>query len=177
MYPAPFVSQEFQGVSETALSGGKVNVRLDQFQNGNLQSITFMLERLTLGDVIQTRIASCMNNEILYEPMSNIEIRYGGQTINRTDDHSDQLMQLSETWIDNSMAIQGGVPGMSSVVTANNQVVVTPYLISWYRYQIVQFSQSYFSNCVQDGVDVIKIFSSIGKRVLNFFRIAPKSDQ
>lgn len=78
IYPGPFTSDSFTGVP--ASLNNRFSQRLDQFQNGNLQSMTFALERVSLGtspDILMT--ASPNNGAFMWEDMSNVEVRYAGQ--------------------------------------------------------------------------------------------------
>jgi len=159
IYPGQFLSNDFTGVSASA--NARCQVRLEQFQNGNLQSMTIYLERISLGvasgqsDVF---MSSCPNNEAMYEDMTNIEIKYGGQTIYRSDDMSNKLMNLSETWTENE--IDFSFPNMT------NLAITTPINVNdrkakWILVNFVQMRESYFKNLVQDGPSVINNMMSI----------------
>jgi hypothetical protein len=154
IYPGPFVSDPFLGVS--ASSGNKQSVRLDQFQNGNLQSMTVFLERISLGvtagpsDVFMTQTA---NNETMYEDLSNVEITYGGQVIYRSDDKSNKLMNLSETWSENEVTYS--FPNMSNLTAGGVAISSNSRKAKWLLVNFVQMRESYFKNLVQDGPSVV----------------------
>lgn len=152
MYPSAFVSSEFVG---RAPSDGSVQVvRLEQFPNGSLQSMDLYLERMTTGSDPDVRLKDCPNNEILYEDLSNIEVRYGGQVIYRSDDESNKLMSLSEYTTSNVVNINFpnlGTGAVGGTITTNTSTT------TWVHVQLTQFNDQngLFKNLVQDGVSAV----------------------
>ncbi len=153
IYCGPFISDRFTGVG--ALSGNKQSVRLDQFQNGNLQSMTIFLERVTLGTApgaADIPMSNTPNNDAMYEDLSNVEITYGGQVIYRSDDKTNKLMNLSETWVENE--IDYSFPNMSNL-TITAPITPNARKAKWLLVNFVQMRESYFKNLVQDGPSVV----------------------
>ncbi len=95
-YPQSFVSNNFQGSSNKS---EKVQLQLDNFLPGSVQSIDMWLERITYdgpGDVLANKMSSSKENQNWYVPMSNVEILYGGQAIYRSDDALQEILTLSD---------------------------------------------------------------------------------
>jgi len=157
MYPGPFISSPFIGMP--ASGNQKQTVTLNQFQNGNLQSITLMLKRVTAGVSIGTPAAdvpinNSANNIMEFEDMTNIEVKYAGQVVFRSDDSINKLMNLSETAVENTIKIS--VPNWSNtVLTAGQSYNVQPHNSSWVLVNFVQQRQSYMQNLLQDGVSLL----------------------
>lgn len=157
IYPGQFRSDSFLG--HPASGPARQLIRLDQFQNGNLQSMTIFLERISLGTSPDILMAQTPNNETMYEDMSNIEIKYGGQTIYRSDDKSNKLMNLSETWIENE--VDFAFPQMTNLAIAGTGIDSNSRKSKWVLVNFVQMRESYFKNLVQDGPSVINNMMSI----------------
>jgi hypothetical protein len=157
LYPGPFLSDPFTGVPFS--SNSRYLQRLDQFQNGNLQSMTIYLERLSLGTSgTDIMFSACPNNEAMYEDMSNIEVKYAGQVVFRSDDKSNKLMNLSETWIENE--VDFSFPNMSNVAITG-AITSNPRKAKWLLVNFVQMRESYFKNLVQDGPSVVNNMMTI----------------
>lgn len=162
IYPGPFQSDPFTGKPAGPNNTGlRQLIRLDQFQNGNLQSMTIYLERISLGTTpTDILMANTPNNEAMYEDMSNVEIKYGGQTIYRSDNKSNKLMNLSETWVENE--VDFSFPQMTNLAIAGvGGIAVNPRKAKWILVNFVQMRESYFKNLVQDGPSVVNNMMSI----------------
>jgi len=154
IYPSEFTSQEFVGKPK---SGGTLqSIRLESFPNGSLQSIDLYLERLTLGVDPEVRMSDCPNSEIIYEDISNVELRYGGQVIYRSDDESNKLMALSEYTTSNQVNVN--FPNMSNLTVLNTaDITSNSRVASWVHIQLSQFNENngLFKNLVQAGVSAV----------------------
>ena len=163
IYPSEFTSTEFTGRPKSG--GSLASVRLESFPNGSLQSIDLCLERMTLGllpPLEDVRISDCPNNEIVYEDMSNIELRYGSQVIYRSDDESNKLMVLSEYTTANQFAVS--FPNMSDqAITPGSEIAVNSGTATWVHIQLSQYNEcnGLFKNLVQDGVSALGSMMSI----------------
>ena len=151
IYPSPFTSEQFTGVP--ASSGALQSVRLQDFQNGNVQSITLYLERLTLGATgADIPISQCPNSEIVYEDITNVTITYGGQVVYRADDATNKLMALSEYTSTNDINVD--FPNMSNLAITG-PITVNSRTASWVLINFAQFREQYFKNLVQDCVSPV----------------------
>ena len=156
VYPGAFTSQQFQGKAE---SENKRNlVRLEEFQNGNLQSMDIRLVRDSAGTVPDIDLSDCQFNEAFFESMSNIEVKYGSQVIYRSDDLSNKLMSLSEYTSNNEYKVN--FPNMSNLAVAGT-VTQNPTKSTWVRIQLAQFNENYFSSLIQDSVSVVNNMMTI----------------
>lgn len=154
IYPSEFTSQEFTGHPKSG-NGTLQTVRLESFPNGSLQSIDLFLERTSLGiSGTDVPIGDCANNEIVYETLRDVELRYGGQVIYRSDDDSNKLMALSEYTTANIVSVN--FPNMSNLTTAA-AFSVSGRTASWVHIQLSQFNENngLFKNLLQDGVSAV----------------------
>lgn len=163
IYPAPFTSEQFTGVPQSA--NMRKLIRLQDFQNGNIQSMTIYLERVSTGGVTgstgpDTPFTNVAHNQTVYENLSNVEVKYGGQTIYRSDDLSNKLMALSEYTCTNDFGTS--FPNMSNV-TVDSSGGFTPNsrTASWILVNFVQFREQYFKNLVQDGPSLVNNMCTI----------------
>jgi hypothetical protein len=166
IYPSPFTSEQFQGVPQS--SNTRKLIRLQDFQNGNIQSMTIYLERVsTGGNVISggpsypdAPFTSMAHNQTNYAPISNIEIKYGGQTIYRSDDLSNKLMALSEYTCTNDF--DTSFPNLNNSTVASSAGFTTnSATASWVLVNFVQFREQYFKNLVQDGPSLVNNMCTI----------------
>jgi hypothetical protein len=146
MYPAPFISEQFKGSSDKS---NPCRVRLNNFQNGGLQSMSVWLERLTLGNVAQTRYADVPNASNRYEDMSEITLYYGGQVVYRSSDDIYKLMSLSEYTCVNNMKVTYPNAGTTSITAEASKNTATS---TWVHIQFSQFNENHFTNLVQDSI-------------------------
>lgn len=158
MYPQSFSSSgPLVGVSPGG--GTPMSVNLTRFLNANLQSIDLFLLRNTLGnsEFIDTAITYTANlplsrvpwNKNYFSKMINCRLSYAGQTIWRSDDNSDVLMNLSE------YPTSTDIPTVAYAVTAPNATTIglsTPARkSSWVHIQLSQLNERFFSNLAQCG--------------------------
>lgn len=157
IYPSEFTSQEFTGAPKSA--GRTHSVRLESFPNGSLQSIDLFLERTTLGVLdggVDIPLSDCPNNEIVYEDMRGVELRYGGQVIYRSDDESHKLMALSEYTTSNQFDVS--FPNMGTAALTGDEVInPNTAVATWVHIQLSQYNENngLFKNLVMDGVSAV----------------------
>ena len=167
IYPGPFISDPFTG--QPASGNIRWNQRLDQFQNGNLQSMTIYLERLSLGTIPDIMMSQTPNTEVMYEDMSNIEVKYAGQVVFRSDDKVNKLMNLSETWIENEVSLS--FPQMTNL-PITTVIASNARKFKWLLVNFVQFRESYMKNLIQDGPSVINNMMTIEFNTPELFELS-----
>lgn len=159
IYPSSFVSAPFQGRSVSD-GKGKINVRLEEFPNGNIQSIDLYLRRVTAGIAgTDVPLSDCQTNNTIYEDISNAEVKYGSQVVYRSDDLSNKLMALSEYTSNNQF--DTSFPNISNLSYTGLEVAPNIKTSSWLRVQFAQFNENHFRSLVQDSVTIVNNMLSI----------------
>jgi len=154
IYPQSFSSGDVkQGVSVDQNS--KVTFRLDDFLNGSLVSMNLWLERVTVGgpDADGQRYLSTLpHTSQYYTPMTNLEITYASQAIYRADDTVSELINLTEYTVDGQFKV-----AMIPLYLTNpvGGAVTFPVTSKWTHVQIAQFNETYFSDLIQTGVQLV----------------------
>lgn len=148
LYPQYFESKEFQGKSDKA---NKMQLQLDNFLPGSVQSIDMWLERITSdGPITETSnnlMSGSRQNKSWFVPMSNIEILYGGQSIYRSDDALQEIFTLSN--YPTSGAFNVNVPPFAYAAGTGPADEVTR--VSQYSHvQLSQYNEQ-FLNLIQTG--------------------------
>jgi len=147
LYPQSFVSENFQGSADKAK---KVQLQLDNFLPGSVQSIDMWLERITndgKDEDANNLMSNSKNNQSWYVPMSNIEILYGGQSIYRSDDALQEIFTLSN--YPTSGAFNVDVVPYSND-TDNAPADVKPRISQYSHVQLSQYNEQ-FLNLIQTG--------------------------
>ena len=148
MYPQYFESKQFQGKSDKA---SKVQLQLDNFLPGSVQSIDMWLERITSSGPVLANGSNSMSNskqnKSWYVPMSNIEILYGGQSIYRSDDALQEMFTLSNYPTSGSFGVS--VP-VFSVNVATGKADESTRISQYSHVQLSQYNEQYL-NLIQTG--------------------------
>lgn len=153
IYPLGFESSEaVQHYPETGTQ--KASVRVTGFQNGSIGAIDLWLrlEGYEYGagpTVVNTR-NSVMNRNLSLK-MRNIEILYAGQQIWTSPDEIDLMMALSEYPVNNTFGLTTFINDASLATNPPEDLSATSV---WYHCQLTQFNETFFSNLVQNGINV-----------------------
>ena len=153
MYPQTFnASSDVQGIPKS--SGNKQSVQLTRFLNGALQSIDLYLERRTLKGTSGTfAMSKSANNPQWYQPMKGCRLIYGGQTIWRSDDYTDKLMNLSEYTSPTTYGVS--VPNYDETTSAPaSSITIEGKTSEWVHISISLLNESVFTNLAQSGVSL-----------------------
>lgn len=147
MYPSPFKSGVFRGVAES--ENQTVSVFLNNMRSGSLQSMDLFLIRESIGDAADNPMSSSWNFEN-FADLSNVEIRYGGQTVYRAPDKSYKMFNLSNYTAENqidTVSPQIQIADLGAAVP----MPTTANTSSWVHVQLSQFNENFISNLMQHG--------------------------
>jgi hypothetical protein len=150
IYPLAYTSADIKtGVSAT--DPGKVSFKLERFLNGSLQSIDVFCERLTAAtQAVPFKGSTPYSRQANYVPISNAELIFSGQCIWRSDDRSDQLMNLSE--YPTNTAFDVGTFVNQSTVGEYTNFTGQGY---WLHIQLSQLNERIFTNLTETGVVLV----------------------
>lgn len=155
MYPQTFVaSRDIEGSS---LLSAPMSVQLTRFINGSLCSIDLFLERTTLGNAVDVPtsgtpanapLTRSAHNSIWFTQMLNARLVYAGQTIWRSDDNTDLLMNLSE--YSTPTTFNTIVPIYKESAAGGDIAAVTTTMKSyWMHISLSQYNERFYSNLSQ----------------------------
>jgi hypothetical protein len=190
IYPQSFVSStQLDGLSAVGTNQGTdsaptgiMSVPLTRFLNANLQSIDLFLLRTTAGNLLNQPTAGAPANGPLsasvwnqnyFSKMVNCRLSYAGQTIWRSDDSSDTLINLSEyptSTTFNSTVYPYGIV-QTNVPPADEVVSGVSTTSNWLHIQLSQLNERFFSNLSQVGPTLHT------NEVLFEFNVLPRRDQ
>lgn len=147
MYPNSWSSSAVIG-SHPQSSGTRASVRLDGFQNGSCLSIDLWLrlESFTSTTEFKTSEIGVLYPDNAYLKMRDISVLYGGQVMWQSDDEVDALMALSEYSAGSSF---------STTVTKLASGTEKPVTSRWYHVQLSLQNESYFTNLIQHGANLV----------------------
>jgi hypothetical protein len=151
-YPLAFESSEaVPHYPETGTQ--KASVRVTGFQNGSIGSIDLWLrlEGYVYGAGVVVATRNSVMNRNLSMKMRNIEILYAGQQIWTSPDEIDLMMALSEYPVNNTFALTTFNNDSNLVTNPPEDISATSV---WYHCQLTQFNETFFSNLLQNGINV-----------------------
>jgi hypothetical protein len=176
IYPQSFSSSApIRAIPSSGGPGtGVSSVNLTRFFNANLQSIDLFLLRLSAGNTAvqnfpaDSLLSQFTSNQNYFSKMVNCRLSYAGQTIWRSDDNSDQLMNLSEyptttSFVAPCFTIEAS--GTDPTVSTNSG------LSSWVHIQLSQLNERFYSDLSQVGPQLNS------NEVLFEFNVVPRREQ